>query len=104
MVTTEVELQDGFKGDEVRVEVDGHPVFHSPCVTSHPTLGRVPPRRDGRFRFDRGEGPSVLSVSVPGRGISGTVPLPPLGPPYLGLAIRGGRLVATPSDRPFVHL
>jgi hypothetical protein len=94
----EVHLQDGFAGDEVTAEFDGRSVYHGTHVKTHPLLGLA-----AQFNCERGDGPGSLKLAVLNRDLSETIALPADAPGYLGVSIRGNRIVAVPSARRFAY-
>jgi hypothetical protein len=98
MAKLEVHLQGGFMGDEVTAALDGREVYHGRNVKTHPLLGLA-----AQFRCERGDGPSELTLSIPNRGLTDTIPLDAGAPEFLGVSIRAGQVVAKPSARRFAY-
>lgn len=90
-----VDLREGFEDDEVVILVDEREVYRKQGVTTLPQIGRA----DG-VDAPAVQGPVEVRVELPGRGLSGSFPVPGPGM-HLGISIEGGRLTHEISGTPF---
>jgi hypothetical protein len=99
-MTTPLHLafEDGFAADTVLVEVEGKEVARQSGLTSSLATA-LAATAEAALPVSAG----LVTVSVPGRGLSASQKLDFLAQPYLAVAIRDGRLVLRPQDEPFVY-
>lgn len=102
MPTLVIDLQEGFGGDEVVIELDGREVFREPNVRTDMRVGRavLAPGRPARYRAELPEGPHAVQVSLPRRKLSAQIDLAAAAETYLGVSVEGEKVTHIISDRP----
>jgi hypothetical protein len=92
MARLNVELRDGFRDDEVVVQVAGRAVLHERGVTDD---GRVTLSRAAEVEVP--DEPVEVEVAVPTRGLVERVRVDPERDRYLAARIEAGRLILEPT-------
>ena len=94
-----VALQEGFENDNVTIRLNDETIYENANVSTDLRISRADaievPLQDGRQR---------LSVSLPDRGLSGSVVVQGTTAVYVGVSILGNAVEFTVSDRPFGYL
>jgi hypothetical protein len=99
MTKLKIHLQEGFTGDEVIIEEGGREIYHKQGVKTHPLLGLA-----DNVEHERKDGPIMLKVSVPTKGLTETIKLAAQSPSNLGLSIQGGKIKHHLSDTEFGYM
>jgi len=96
MATLNIDLQEGFTKDEIRIEVNGREVYHNSCATTQLLVGLA-----DSARVPVPDGPTTIKIAVPSRGLSRTEAIQATGDTYLGISIDGRGLQTHTSGTPF---
>lgn len=102
MPTLRIDLQEGFGGDEVVIEVDGREVFREANVRTDMRVGRavVRPGRAAYHEADVPEGRHTVTVKLPRRNLSADIDVAHAGATYLGVSVEGAGITHIISDTP----
>src|SRR2546421_5858226 len=95
----QVDLQDGFDGDEVTVKVDGHVAFHDQQVSTLTVIGRA-----ATFTVDTGASGVDVDVELPGRQLRDSFRVDVTATPHLGISVSGGQLSHRVSSEAFGYM
>ncbi|HEX8188655.1 MAG TPA: hypothetical protein VF586_09900 [Pyrinomonadaceae bacterium] len=102
MPTLRIDLQEGFGGDEVALEVDGREVFREEGVRTDRRLG-LAVARPGRSTYYESEvagGGHTIKVSLPRRNLSKVIEVSAEAGTYLGVSVEGGEITCVVSKTP----
>ena len=91
-----IDLQEGFEGDRVEIQVDGRTVSRDSVKTRY-QIGLA-----DSIRISAGADAKLVTVTLPDRGLSGTFEL--TGAPYLAVSIKDGAVAFTPSHESFRYM
>ena len=95
-----VALQDGFRGDSVRIEVNGREIFRKEGVTTVTQISFA-----DSVEIDLPSSPPVVRVQVLSLSVSEFINVPPQDPTYLGISITSdGKIRHKISREPFGYL
>jgi hypothetical protein len=98
-VLLKIDLQDGFEGDIVIIEINSKELYHNDGVKTELTLGYA-----DSIEAEVPEGQCTVEVTLPKRGISESIYLTIMAPVYLGLSIFDGKIVYRLSNKFFAYL
>ena len=97
MATLTVDLQDGFDGDAVEVVVDGERRWHEDAVTTNVAVSLA-----ASVPLEVPDGPAVVRVAVPGRGLEAQLAVEAAGEVHLAANVADGRLrLERLAERPY---
>ena len=94
-----IDLQDGFEGDTVVIEINSKELYHNEGVKTELTLGYA-----DSIEADVPKGQCTVEVNLPEKGISESIHLEIIAPVYLGLSVLEGKIVNRLSDTFFAYL
>jgi hypothetical protein len=98
-VLLKIDLQDGFEGDIVIIEINSKELYHNEGVKTELTLGYA-----DSIEADVPEGQCTVEVNLPKKGISVSIHLEIMAPVYLGLSVLDGKIVYRLSNTFFAYL
>ena len=87
MARLHIHLQEGFGGEDVAVTVDGEERLRRDDVRTRRVLGLA-----FHDAFEVADGPHIVKVSIPARGIEKAIDVDALGDVYVGLGLSGDDL------------
>jgi len=96
MASLVIDLQEGFSGDTVKVEVNGVPLFNKTDVDTDYSIGR-----SDSISVDSVEGSISVTVSVPTANLTDAIVLDADESPYLGIYLEDGEIKYRTSDHAF---
>jgi hypothetical protein len=99
MPTLRVDLQEGFSGDTVEIEIDGAPKVVKRFVTTRMQIGFA-----DYITFDLAAGPHRLSLRMPERGATDSQTINLQQDAHVGVGLEGDKLVTKISDEEFRYL
>jgi hypothetical protein len=99
METLQIDLQEGFGGDTVVIQVDGRQVFRQDSVTTRLLLGYA---QIVQVQMPRGQ--VQVEITIPNRALSKTESVSIPGEQYLAVSIRPDGIEMLRSDTPFPYL
>lgn len=102
MPTLRIDLQEGFDGDEVALEVDGREVFREEGVRTDRRLGLAVARsgRSTYYESEVTEDGHAVKVSLPRRNLSKVIKVSSASGTYLGVSVEGGEITYVVSKTP----
>lgn len=92
----QIDLQDGFDRDEVRIACDEQEIYHENDVTTQKLTGMA-----DSITAPMPQEIFALEVSVPSRRVSAKREIEPSATTHVGISLRRGTIVFTLSDSPF---
>src|SRR3954452_23256282 len=95
----QVDLQDGFDGDEVVVKVDGKVGFHEQEVSTLTVIGRA-----ATFTVDTAASSVDVEIDLPGRQLGDRFRVDVTSTPHLGISVIGGQLTYRVSSEAFGYM
>lgn len=98
MVTLGIDLQEGFKGDQVVIQVNGKELFRQENVLTKLLLGYAE-----TMVFQVPQGGTEIKISLPQKLVEKTIELNLKNNTYLGISLTPGGLEYTVSDKPFFY-
>ena len=93
-----IDLQDGFDGETVILQVDGNEVFRDTDVRTRYQIGLA-----HTVNLDLAPGPHLLSVALPNRALTATAEFDPGQTGNIGISRLDNRLDINLSDQPFLY-
>jgi hypothetical protein len=81
MATLHIDLQEGFAGEEVRVAIDGEERLCQEARTKR-VLALA-----SRHAFEAADGPHVVEIAIPSRGIEKRIEVDALGDVHIGIGL-----------------
>ena len=94
MATLQIDLQDGFVGDDVVVRIDGGEVYRKTGVRTDLRLGLAD---SFRAPVPSDPGPVEVEVAIPARKLVRTLEIRAHDHPHIGVSISDGCLELRPS-------
>lgn len=102
MTILRIDLQEGFGGDEVVLEVDGREIFREEGVRTDRRLGLAvaPSGRSTYYEAELPKGRHTVTVSLPRRNLSKEIQVSAADRTYLGVSVEGGEITCIVSKTP----
>ncbi len=99
MGTLRIALEEGFEGEAVVVEVNGHTVLERDDVRTRMQVGFAE-----RLEVPVDEGDAAVEVRLPRRGAAGRLTARVVDRLHLGVSLQNGEVVFRTSEQPFGYL
>lgn len=93
-----IDLQDGFSNDTVAIQVNGQEIFRKDAVITDYSIGRA-----DSVESQVQPGKSRVEVTLPARGLAGTVDVDVHDTVYLGVSLQAGQVDFRISDEMFYY-
>jgi hypothetical protein len=95
MAKMTIDLQDGFRNDEVVVRIAGREVLHEHGVSEDPAISLAHSQE-----VEAPDGPAEVEVTLPQRELTKRLRVVPMEQPFLTARVTNGNLIAKASPDP----